>query len=76
MVIGIAKSLHLDIIAEGVENQDQLEFLRREGCHQIQGFYFSKPLNPEEALAYLQEHYLEEPVEELIPAESDAVESA
>ena len=76
MVIGIAKSLHLDIIAEGVENREQLEFLRNEGCHQIQGFYFSKPLTPEDALAYLQEHYLEEPVEELIPAESDVVESA
>lgn len=76
MVIGIAKSLHLDIIAEGVENRDQLEFLHREGCHQIQGFYFSKPLTPEDALAYLQEHYLEEPVEELVPAESAAVESA
>lgn len=76
MVIGIAKSLHLDIIAEGVENREQLEFLRNEGCHQIQGFYFSKPLTPEDALAYLQEHYLEEPVEELVPAESDAVESA
>lgn len=76
MVIGIAKSLHLDIIAEGVENREQLEFLRNEGCHQIQGFYFSKPLTPEDALAYLQEHYLEEPVEELVPAESAAVESA
>lgn len=76
MVIGIAKSLHLDIIAEGVENREQLEFLRNEGCHQIQGFYFSKPLTPEDALAYLQEHYLEEPVEELVPAESAVVESA
>lgn len=76
MVIGIAKSLHLDIIAEGVENREQLEFLRNEGCHQIQGFYFSKPLTSEDALAYLQEHYLEEPVEELVPAESAAVESA
>lgn len=76
MVIGIAKSLHLDIIAEGVENREQLEFLRNEGCHQIQGFYFSKPLTPEDALAYLQEHYLKEPVEELVPAESAAVESA
>lgn len=57
MVIGIAKSLNLDLIAEGVENEDQLEFLRAEGCRLIQGFYFSKPLPPELALGYLQEHY-------------------
>lgn len=61
MVIGIAKSLNLDLIAEGVEDEDQLEFLRREGCRQIQGFYFSKPLSPENALAYLKEHYNREP---------------
>lgn len=57
MVIGIAKSLNLELIAEGVETSEQLEFLRREGCRQIQGFYFSKPLNPEDALAYLADHY-------------------
>ena len=31
--------------------------LRREGCRQIQGFYFSKPLSPEAALGYMKEHY-------------------
>ncbi|MBO7384689.1 MAG: GGDEF and EAL domain-containing protein [Fibrobacter sp.] len=57
MVISIAKTMNLDLIAEGVETAEQLEFLRREGCRQIQGFYFSKPLNPEDALAYMKEHY-------------------
>ncbi len=57
MVIGIAKSLNLDLIAEGVENEDQLEFLRNEGCRLIQGYYFSKPLPPELAEGYLKEHY-------------------
>jgi len=57
MVISIAKSLNLDLIAEGVETEEQLEFLRREGCRQIQGFYFSKPLSPEAALGYMKEHY-------------------
>ena len=57
MVIGIAKSLNLDLIAEGVESESQLEFLRAEGCKLIQGFYFSRPLSPDNALKYLQAHY-------------------
>ncbi len=57
MVIGIAKSLNLDLIAEGVETESQLEFLRAEGCRLIQGFYFSKPLSAENALEYLKKHY-------------------
>lgn len=57
MVIGIAKSLNLSLIAEGVESEEQLDFLRREGCKNIQGYYFSKPLSPENALKYMEEHY-------------------
>ena len=56
MVISIAKSLNLDLIAEGVETAEQLEFLRREGCRQIQGYYFSKPLSPDAAFEYLKAH--------------------
>ncbi len=54
MIIGIAKSLHLDLIAEGVENKEQLDFLLAEGCRQIQGYYFSKPLEPAAALDFLR----------------------
>lgn len=57
MVIGIAKSLNLDLIAEGVEDEAQLSFLKDEGCRLIQGYYFSKPLAPEAALEYMQAHY-------------------
>ena len=60
MVVGIARNMHLDLIAEGVETAEQLEFLREEGCRLIQGFYFSKPLSPEDALKYLEEHYAPE----------------
>ena len=60
MVIGIAKSLNLDLIAEGVESEEQLEFLKDEGCRLIQGFYFSKPLSADKAQEYLQQHYLPE----------------
>ena len=50
--------MNLDLIAEGVETESQLEFLRDEGCKLIQGFYFSKPLSAEMARDYLQEHYI------------------
>ena len=57
MVIGIASTLNLDLIAEGVESEEQLQFLKREGCRFIQGYYFSKPLTPDKALEYMREHY-------------------
>ena len=57
MVIGIANSMNMGLIAEGVETRDQLDFLRSEGCRFIQGFFFSKPLTPEDALGYLKDHY-------------------
>lgn len=47
-IVAMARSLGLGLIAEGVEQQDQLEFLQSQGCHLYQGYLFSRPL-PQEA---------------------------
>jgi EAL domain-containing protein (putative c-di-GMP-specific phosphodiesterase class I) len=44
LVIDIAQFMSMQIVAEGVENEDQLNMLRSLGCVTIQGYYFSKPL--------------------------------
>ena len=43
-IISMAKSLRLKVIAEGVEDEIQMSFLRAHQCDEIQGYYFSKPL--------------------------------
>jgi EAL domain-containing protein (putative c-di-GMP-specific phosphodiesterase class I) len=44
-IISIAKTLQLSVIAEGVEVQEQLDFLRNQGCDEIQGYFYSKPIS-------------------------------
>ena len=43
-VITLAHSLKLDVVAEGVENETQLEILRSQGCNKVQGYLFSPPI--------------------------------
>ncbi len=45
MVLAVGKTIHCDIVAEGVEQLEQFELLKKFGCHYFQGFYFSKPLS-------------------------------
>ena len=53
-IVSLAHSLHLKVVAEGVETTEQLEFLRSLGCDQYQGYLFSKPLEPERFSALLR----------------------
>jgi diguanylate cyclase (GGDEF)-like protein/PAS domain S-box-containing protein len=47
-VIGMGKSLHMRVVAEGVETREQLEILQEHGCPQGQGYYFCRPVPAEE----------------------------
>ncbi len=53
-VIKMAESLHMTVIAEGVEESEQVEFLTKLGCDYIQGYYFAKPM-PQEQYQELME---------------------
>jgi len=48
IIIILAQNLNLDVIAEGVERLEQKEFLLKEGCNLMQGYYFSHPIDTEE----------------------------
>jgi len=47
-IFAIAKNLRLNIVAEGIENEEQLKFLVEQKCDVLQGYYFSKPIKVEE----------------------------
>jgi len=53
-IIGMARSLYLDIIAEGVETPEQVDYLWKRGCHQVQGFYFGRPMASDLFQKYLE----------------------
>ncbi|MGB5306475.1 MAG: EAL domain-containing protein [Gammaproteobacteria bacterium] len=55
-VIAMAQSLGLSLVAEGVENNKQLEFLRQQNCTVVQGYLFSKPLSPADFTDLLTAH--------------------
>jgi len=54
-IIELARGLDITVIAEGVENVEQLRFLADEGCHQVQGFFFSEGLPLDQIPLFVQE---------------------
>lgn len=55
-VIEMAHSLGLRVLAEGVETQEQLDFLREHGCEEVQGVIVSQPLAPEQFIDFVAKH--------------------
>ena len=66
-IINMAHSMKLQVIAEGVEKDAQLAYLRRHGCDEMQGYYFSRPVPEEEFELMMREgKYLQAPVDDVL----------
>ncbi len=54
LILDIAKNLKMPVIAEGVETERQLAMLKDAGCDLVQGYYFSRPVPPEEFEKFIE----------------------
>ncbi|MCW8838411.1 MAG: EAL domain-containing protein [Thiovulaceae bacterium] len=55
-IINLCENLNLDVIAEGVENQKQVDFLLANGCENIQGYFYSKAISADEMTQFLKKY--------------------
>ena len=55
-IINMAKDLNIKTVAEGVETENQIQYLKNIGCNIVQGYYYSKPLNKLEFKKYVKEN--------------------
>ena len=58
-IIALSKTLNLRVIAEGIEEKDQLDYLVHRGCDLLQGYYFSHPIYPEDVPDMLRQDFSE-----------------
>lgn len=61
-IISLGHNLRLKVVAEGVEKEEQLQFLRRLGCDEYQGFYFSKPVVVPDFEILMRTHAIRHPL--------------
>jgi EAL domain-containing protein (putative c-di-GMP-specific phosphodiesterase class I) len=54
-IIALAQQLNLSVIAEGVETEEQLQFLKENQCSEVQGYYFSRPIEANDCTKLLKE---------------------
>ena len=54
--VKMMRDIDKELVAEGVETKENLEYLREMGCHFIQGYYFSKPLPADDFVAFIRKH--------------------
>jgi len=55
-ILALARNLHMDVVAEGVETVDQFRYLSSQDCQTFQGYYFAKPMAAEQLSRLLSEH--------------------
>jgi len=53
-VLGLGQHFNMKVVAEGVEDEDQLNFLKSQGCDIAQGYFISKPLSADEYVQWVQ----------------------
>ncbi|MBD0382104.1 bifunctional diguanylate cyclase/phosphodiesterase [Paenibacillus sedimenti] len=53
-IITIARNLNMEVVAEGVETSEQIEFLQSRGCHVMQGYYYGKPMSVTDISSWLK----------------------
>lgn len=56
-IVSLAKSMGLEVLAEGVETESQLRFLAEEGCYNIQGFFYGRPMDATEFTDWFKKRY-------------------
>ncbi len=56
MIINLGRDLHIPVIAEGVEHQEQVERLKQLNCFQVQGYFFGRPMEWNKLLQWLEQH--------------------
>lgn len=54
-VLNVGESLRIGVVAEGVENAEQANFLLANGCHEVQGYLYGRPMTPDMLTAYLEQ---------------------